>query len=105
MFKRLLSDTEPETHVRLDQACARNSASVFAKMRVADVFPIEGSGISDELFKFALRSHFDFTVADSRHMPLFAVEFDGPTHADTVQVERDRKKDALCERFGFPRSG
>jgi hypothetical protein len=102
VLKRLLNSPETTTYERLREACARNAAEVFAKVRTADVLPIDGSGIGDDLFKFALQSHFDFVVADSTHVPLFAVEFDGPSHRDSVQVSRDAKKGILCERFEFP---
>jgi very-short-patch-repair endonuclease len=63
---------------------------------------VERSGISSELFKFALQGHFDFLIVDSEHLPLFAVEFDGKWHQTSVQEERDAKKDALCKHFGLP---
>lgn len=102
MFKRILNTPERTTHELLRDACSRRSAEVFAKIRVADILPIENSGISDTLFRFALQSHFDFVVADKQQSPLFAVEFDGPTHREAIQIERDSKKDTLCNRFGFP---
>lgn len=69
---------------------------------MADVFGIEGSGINDEEFRFALAAHFDFTITDEDLMPLFAVEFDGPTHLTGEQARRDPTKDRLCETFEFP---
>ncbi len=71
-------------------------------MRVADVLEIEGSGISDELFRYALQAHFDFVVCDAEKIPQFAVEFDGPSHRDKAQVERDNLKDTLCKKLEFP---
>jgi hypothetical protein len=102
VFKQILSNYEQTTYERLRETCVRNSAQIFAKVRLADVLPIENSGISDELFRFALQSHFDFVIADDRHIPLFAIEFDGMSHQETVQANRDSKKDRLCERFQFP---
>lgn len=101
-MKRLLNTPEAITHVRLSDVCSRNGAVVFSKTRVADVLPIEGSGIGTQLYSFALKAHFDFVVADGCHMPLFAVEFDGPSHADPIQATRDRKKDSLCDLLGLP---
>jgi hypothetical protein len=102
MFKRLLNSPEHMTYERLREACSRNGAEVFAKVRLADILPIENSGISDELFRFALQSHFDFVVADADHLPLFAIEFDGTTHGHTIQMCRDSKKDTLCDHFELP---
>ena len=101
-FKRLLNVPEETTHDRLKRTCARNQAAVHPKVRVADVLPIEKSGIADDIYGFALMAHFDFTVTDAKLCPLFVVEFDGPSHGDPTQAERDRKKDYLCERFEMP---
>jgi hypothetical protein len=100
--KRILNLHEEATHLRLREACEPNGAHVFAKVRLADVLPIEKSGIDDDLFRFALQSHFDFVVCDQQHDPLFAVEFDGPSHNDDRQRQRDERKDSLCHRFEFP---
>ncbi len=101
-FKRLLNPSEEVTYKRLAKTCMRNQAKVFAKTRVADVLPVEGSGISDDLFGFSLRSHFDFLVTDSGLDPLFAVEFDGAGHQEANQKARDDRKNALCDHFKFP---
>jgi hypothetical protein len=71
-------------------------------MRVADVLPIENSGISSDLYRFALQAHFDFLVTDNDHSPLFAVEFDGPRHRTRDQINRDERKNTLCEQFQLP---
>ena len=63
---------------------------------------IESSGISDALYSYALRAHFDFTVVNDAHEPLFAVEFDGPGHRDADARVTDRKKNELCEAMEFP---
>jgi Protein of unknown function (DUF2726) len=90
------------TSKRLDAALSEHAAKVFAKVRVADILPIEGSGVTSEDYRFALQAHFDFLVSDGEHHPLFAVEVDGPQHATPEQAARDGRKDSLCERFDFP---
>jgi Protein of unknown function (DUF2726) len=102
MVKKLLNLHEEAIRSRLKAACSEWGATVFAKVRIADVLPIENSGISDADFRFALRSHFDFVVCDAEHTPLFAVEFDGPSHDKPEQARRDIQKNGLCERFQFP---
>lgn len=72
---------------------------VYAKVRLADVLPIESSGISSDLYDFALTAHYDFVITDMSQRPLFAVEFDGPQHELSKQAERDLKKDELSRRF------
>jgi hypothetical protein len=56
---------------------------------------------------FAFKSHFDFLVhapLGERHatQPLFAVEFDGPTHATPEDRARDSRKNRLCLASGLP---
>ena len=36
------------------------------------------------------------------HLPIFAVEFDGPLHEVSEQRVRDAQKNELCDRFEFP---
>jgi hypothetical protein len=71
-------------------------------VRLADVLPIEGSGISKDDYRFSLQSHFDFVVADNEHNPLFIVEFDGESHRNRDQKKRDIVKNRLCNNFALP---
>ncbi len=98
--KKLLNTAEDRTFRELRKA---TSMAVCPKVRVADVLPIEGSGIESAVFKYAFQAHFDFVVTDATHTPVFAVEFDGPRHRDDEdQISRDLKKNSLCARFAFP---
>src|SRR5262245_23516917 len=101
-LKKILNLHEEVSHKRLRKACEKYGASVYPKMRVADVLPIENSGISSDLYRFALQAHFDFLVTDNDHSPLFAVEFDGPRHRTGEQINRDERKKKLCEQFHSP---
>jgi hypothetical protein len=102
MLKKVLNFGEELTSRSLGEVCSNHNAKVFAKVRVADILPIEGSGIGDSDYSFALKAHFDFIVADDTHDPLFVVEFDGPSHQNKVQIDRDNRKDDLCDRFDLP---
>jgi very-short-patch-repair endonuclease len=101
-LKRLLNQSEDATDQRLRAASRRHDASVFPKVRLADILPIEGSGITNREYSYALNAHVDFVVADADHDPLFAVEFDGPTHRSEKQMVRDEIKNRLCRRLGLP---
>jgi hypothetical protein len=101
-LKRLVNLHEEVTQLRLRAVCEHYGAHVCPKVRLADVFPIENSGISREQYRYALQSHFDFLIVDHNYDPLFAVEFDGPTHDFETQTKRDVGKDDLCGRFGLP---
>jgi hypothetical protein len=102
MLKRLLNFPESVTNQRLREVCSDFDAKVYAKVRVADVVPIEGSGIDNSHYTYALQSHFDFVVVDSDYQPLFAVEFDGSSHSSPEVQKRDRLKSGLCDRFRVP---
>ena len=102
MLKKILNYHEEKTHILLKKICSRYGARVFAKLRVADVFQIDRSGISEEEYSFALKSHFDFIVTDSTTAPQFLIEFDGPQHNEPAQRNRDHIKNRLCNRFGLP---
>jgi hypothetical protein len=83
------------------KVAAQNGAAVYPKVRVADVLQIVGSGIADDVYRFALQAHFDFVVTKGV-TPIFAVEFDGPSHGAKQQRTRDEKKDEICRHLGFP---
>lgn len=102
MLKRVLNSPERITYARLREVCDLHIAEVYAKVRLADVLPIEGSGLSQEFYEFALQAHYDFVVTGRDQVPLFALEFDGPQHDQSPQSERDAKKDELSSRFGLP---
>ena len=102
MLKQLLNLPESITDQRLREICDDFDAKVYPKVRVADVLPIENSGIDDEQYRYALQAHFDFVVADSSAYPLFLVEFDGSSHSKPDAKRRDGLKNGLCERFNVP---
>jgi hypothetical protein len=54
------------------------------------------------MYRFALQCHFDFVVTDADYSPLFAVEFDGPSHQESEQRNRDHLKNKLCDELSFP---
>lgn len=102
LLKKILNLHEETVSQRLKSACVEHGAQVYAKVRVADILPIENSGVSAPEYTFALKSHFDFVIAGRDHVPLFAVEFDGPSHDSAEQTGRDAIKNRLAERFGLP---
>ena len=101
-LKKIINHQEEAAYRELQKLAADYGYSVHIKIRLADVISIEGTGISDALYSFALKCHFDFIVCNENHDPLFAVEFDGPSHQEAEQRARDSKKNEICERFGLP---
>lgn len=58
-------------------------------------------------WSYAFRSHFDFVVhapwgEKYPQHPLFAVEFDGPSHESAEARQRDYRKNRLCLASGLP---
>lgn len=98
----LLNRDEMVVNERLSAVCSECAAKVFPKVRVADVLRVHKSGIESYEYSYALKAHFDFVVADEDFNPLFAVEYDGPSHTKPVQIARDRIKNGLCAKFEFP---
>lgn len=102
--RRILDNPyEAETHRILSEVATKYGARVFPKVRIMDVLDLDKSGISGEEYTYALKAHFDFTVANEDSRAQFAVEFDGRRHAvDPGTIRRDALKDAICEQLGFP---
>jgi len=101
-LKKILNHSEEAAFDELGFLAKDFGYRIYVKVRLADVFPIEKSGIDDADYGFALKSHFDFIATNQTHDPIFAVEFDGPSHQKSEQRARDHRKDTLCERFDLP---
>jgi len=103
MLKKILVNRCEEASFRLLKKQAEDEqAHVFSKVTPKEILPFETTRLPKELQDFCWRAHFDFVVTDSAFMPLFVVEFDGPSHHSEKQVCRDRKKDELCRIFSLP---
>ncbi|WP_439580431.1 DUF2726 domain-containing protein [Elioraea sp.] len=96
----LLNKAEEVAFRELDAIAKDNNLRLFAKPRLSDVLKKDGFLPSD-VFNFYTRSHVDFVVTDKNTKPLFIVEYDGPSHAESRQQERDQIKDALCKEAGL----
>ena len=96
MLKKLSNKSEKKVYEQIASEAAKYGASVYRKMRVADVIEIEQLP-SRPLGTYALQAHFDFVVGDAEENPLFAVEYDGPGHDN----KNDWKKDEICLKAGI----
>ena len=104
-MKPLFNDSEAIVFKELESVASEWGLRVFPKIRVADILPIQHSGIDNLHFSYALKAHFDYVVVRGQgkeQVPEFAVEFDGPTHRNARSRVRDEKKNNLCKQFGFP---
>jgi Protein of unknown function (DUF2726) len=100
--QRLVNQYEEIAHGEIKTAADRWGLSVYPKMRVADVLPLDRLGVTGEMKRYGLQSHFDFVVCRDQWEPEYAVEFDGRYHSTAAQISRDAKKDCLCKQAGFP---
>jgi Protein of unknown function (DUF2726) len=100
----LVNPHEIATDAALEEAAERCGLRIQPKVRVAGTFQIDHSGLTNEEYGYALKSEFDFVIADGQdRMPHFAVEFDEPHHlTDPQTMRRDRLKSAICRKLGLP---
>jgi hypothetical protein len=100
----LVNRWEVRTNAALEEAAERCGVRIYAKVRVADVFRIDHSGLTDEEYRYALQAHFDFVIVEGANsVPQFAIEFDERHHlTDPKTIRRDRLKAAICESLGLP---
>lgn len=101
-MKRLVDRYEQMTHAAVKPIADRFALSIFPKVRVADVIDPDEVGAAGDLKTYALKAHFDFVVCRNHWDPVYAIEFDGASHASNRQRERDAKKDELCKRDNLP---
>jgi hypothetical protein len=57
------NENERYTGEELEKYTEGHDVEVFKEVKVADVLEIEGSGISAQLYGYALKAHFDLVVA------------------------------------------
>lgn len=101
-FKRFMNDYEWCAFDILCGALSETDIAVYPKVRIADVVEINQSMISDELYTYALKAHFDFILIQKNKLVL-AIEYDGPWHAFKPSViENDKLKAQICARFDIP---
>jgi hypothetical protein len=100
----LVNREEIATDAALEEAAERCGLRVHPKVRVASALEIDRSGLTDEEYGYALKSEFDFVIADGHNrLPHFAVEFDEPHHlTDPQTIDRDRLKAVVCDKLGIP---
>jgi hypothetical protein len=93
MRKRLSNVGEDKLHREISPAVDGFGASIYRKIRLADVVDISGLPSSD-LRRYALQSHFDVCIADSDEQPAFAIEYDGGGH----DARNDERKNEIARQ-------
>ena len=96
-LKRILNTGERAVYKIAQEVAEHHGVEAFVKVRLADAITIANSGISNEEYSYALKSHFDVLVVQN-NLPLIAIEFDGPGH----DPKYDEIKNRLCDYFKLP---
>lgn len=101
--KLLVNAGEEKVSGLLSQAVNAHLATVHPKVGLKDAINISSSGLSNELYEYALMAHLDFVIVDKAGKVAFAVEFDEMHHERNFRaISNDQKKDFICERLGLP---
>jgi hypothetical protein len=101
-LRKLPPQTEEATSFGLASICKKLNAAVLLKVKVQDVFRIDGAGLPDELVQYATRSVFDYVAVDSERTPIFVVQFDGTSHTTDVQSLKQQQENEICRKFVLP---
>jgi Protein of unknown function (DUF2726) len=103
--KPFLNRSEARTLDLLERSLYGTGWQVYAKVRLSDVLaPGERENPDGRESRMLRMGHLDFVVVNRAEgsAPAFAVEFDGPVHADPDVRQRDQLKDRLCADAGLP---
>lgn len=100
--KKILNFHEASVDRIISDYARERGYRVSLKPRLRDVVDVDDLTLTARERNFAYTSHIDFVVFDAQTLlPVLAIEYDGPQHADAVQVERDRSKNKLLEAAGL----
>ncbi|EMS96695.1 hypothetical protein H009_15763 [Agrobacterium tumefaciens str. Cherry 2E-2-2] len=97
MLRKFRNHSEDRLQQQMRPAIERHGAELHEKVRVADVIDIKELK-NFRLGTYALQSHFDFVLIDEDHMPVVAIEFDGPGHT----TANDELKNSICRQANLP---
>lgn len=101
--KLLVNNYEKLADELIIKAATPYGARVCPKVGLKDIVRISGSGISTEEYSYALKAHIDFCVVNSDDYVEFGLEVDELQHIfDPEVVKKDKIKDRLCYKLGFP---
>jgi very-short-patch-repair endonuclease len=102
VVERFLNRTEEIVFKELSSIASDNSLRVFSKARLSDVIVKGDTFLGNRTFEFYTQAHFDFVITSNDNVPFLVVEYDGPSHREPKQFERDSIKNDLCKQSGLP---
>jgi hypothetical protein len=101
-LKKLDHHTDEAISFALATTCKRLGAAVLVRVKVQDVFRVEGAGLSDELLKFVSQASFDYVIVDAERTPLFVAQFDGTSHPTDIQSLKQQQENEICRKLLLP---
>lgn len=104
MLKNLLNQSELNTYKVIQSKLQDSGFYINVQTKLSSIFFKDSSILSiSEQSYLASDSSFDFVVFDSDARPIFAVEFDGPSHAQyDKKIKNDIKKNSICSKMRLP---
>lgn len=86
----------------VSQSAARYGAQVHTRKRISEVLSLQGSGLSDEQFRVAIKTHFDYVIAKGSTV-LFTAEFERMLfRSDQDLPVEHRIKTSICKTLDIP---
>lgn len=102
--KKISNTSEIYTFSELSKGLEGSDLLIFPKLSIKDVIKEEHSGELNKSLRNTLnKGHFDFVVTDNHHIPIFVIEFDGPSHAVyEKKIRSDVRKNRICQIANLP---
>jgi len=102
--KKLLNTSEVITYTQIEKDLFESGYRIFPSLPLKDVID---NGIKKSLDRKGRlhfdSSHFDFVIYDNAFSPVFAIEFDGPSHFEFEKKRKaDIRKNKICQLASFP---
>lgn len=103
-IQKISNTSEIYTFTELSKGLEGSDLLIFPKIAIKDVVTQEQKGELKKALRNTLNnSHFDIVVTDKHHIPVFAVEFDGPHHSVYERTIRsDIRKNRICQIAKLP---
>jgi len=106
-LRSILNPREEDLYSKLKEVITTEFSNyeIGIKVRVADVLNVRPDLLGGDVFTYSLKAHFDYIVFNTSKntLPVLAIELDGSHHrTDKKAIENDRKKNQICQTYGFP---
>jgi len=102
--QKISNTSEIYTFTELSKGLEGTDLLIFPKLAIKDVVTEEQRCELNKTLRNTLNTgHFDIVVTDKHHIPLFAVEFDGPHHSVyEKKIRSDIRKNRICQITNLP---